>query len=308
MLKYFTPLTPFAVGWALLLSLPIFHNISLINGLAQLSLFALIVCLPAWNTGRLSYVDIGWPLGLAVIGLITLTLAQGDSLRTSMVAAVYLFVGLRMGIAALSMWRLGAFKVEFPRYQFQRRRWEKSGKSRTMLAIQVDAVMQGLANASFLAIPALIISSNANPTYSILEFVGLLIWLAAYILETLADKQKLGFLKAMKARGEKNRVCNVGLWRYSRHPNYFAEWMVWNALVIAAIPSFLALMDSIHVVGWLLLGAGLLYVPYIMYNTLVYFTGAVPSEYYSVQKRPEYRIYQRTTNRFFPGPVKPAEK
>lgn len=56
---------------------------------------------------------------------------------------------------------------------------------------------------------------------------------------------------------------------------------------------------------WLLLGAGLLFVSRIMYTTLVHYTGAAPSEHFSVQKRPEYKKYQRQTNMFFPGPVKP---
>lgn len=304
MLKYFSPLTLFVLGWLLLLNIPMLQTISLTNGIAQLILFALVVCLPAWKTGRLSYVDIGWPLGLAVIGITCLLLAEGDSLRKNVVSFVYLFIGLRMGLGAIKMWHAGAFKKEFPRYQFQRRRWEKAGKTNTMLVIQVDAVLQGLANASFLAVPAFIISANPNPSYSVFEILGLLLWFAAFVMESVADKQKLQFLREMKQQGEKNKVCNVGLWRYSRHPNYFAEWMVWNALVIAAIPSLLALFPSMPILSWVLLGATLIYASYIMYNTLVFFTGAIPSEYYSVQKRPEYKTYQQTTNMFFPGPVK----
>jgi len=55
---------------------------------------------------------------------------------------------------------------------------------------------------------------------------------------------------------------------------------------------------------WLLLGAGLLFVSRIMYVTLVYYTGAVPSEHYSGLKHPDYEEYQRQTNMFFPGLVK----
>lgn len=258
--------------------------------------------MPAFVTGRLSYVDIGWPLGVALIGLLTLLMADGDALRVGVVAFVYLFVGLRMGVAALIMWRKGAFQVEFPRYQYQRLRWEKSGKTNTMLAIQVDALMQGMANASFLAFPALVISLNPNPEYSLWEFAGLALWGFAFVFESVADKQKLSFMANMKRKGLSKQVCNVGLWRYSRHPNYFAEWMVWNALVLASIPSFFALYESLVLPQWLLLGAGLLYTSYLFYNTLVYFTGAEPAEYYSVQKRPDYKTYQAHTNRFFPGP------
>lgn len=147
--------------------------------------------------------------------------------------------------------------------------------------------------------------SNPNPTISVLEIAGLVVWVSAFAMESIADAQKVRFLREMKKAGERNQVCNVGLWRYSRHPNYFAEWMVWNALVIASIPSWPAMRSSEHFVVWLLLGAGLLFVSRIMYTTLVHYTGAVPSEHFSVQKRPEYKKYQRQTNMFFPGPVKP---
>jgi steroid 5-alpha reductase family enzyme len=308
MLKYFKPLPLFVLGWALFLFTPLFADIGLINGLAQLALFALVVCLPAWKTGRLSYVDIGWPLGLAVIGVVTYLMADGDTLRKNVVSFVYLFIGLRMFYAAIKMLKIGAFNQELPRYQFQRRRWEKTGKTNTMLAIQVDALLQGIANASFLCAPAFVIAMNPNPEYSPLEVVGLALWLAAFAMETIADKQKQAFMQDMKRRGEKLQVCNVGLWRYSRHPNYFAEWMVWNALVIAAIPSFLELFGSVPLVNWALIGAVLLYASFIMYNTLVFFTGAIPSEYYSVQKRPAYKQYQQETNMFFPGPVKQTQQ
>ena len=108
----------------------------------------------------------------------------------------------------------------------------------------------------------------------------------------------------MKVLGEKNKVCNVGLWKYTRHPNYFAEWMVWNGLIIASIPSWILLYNTESMMLWVLLGLGLLFTSRMMYTTLVYHTGAIPSEYYSLKKRPEYKSYQQTTNIFFPGPNK----
>ncbi len=196
-------------------------------------------------------------------------------------------------------------KKEFPRYQYQRLRWEKAGKTNVPLALQIDALMQGLANASFLAFPAFLIASNPTTSISIFEIIGLLIWASAFIMESIADMQKLSFLREMKRTGQKNRVCDVGLWRYCRHPNYFAECMVWNALVIASVPSWLALHSQENIVSWLLLGLGLLFVSRVMYSTLVYATGAVPSEHFSAQKRPDYKDYQQRTNRFFPGSARP---
>lgn len=299
-MKYIKPLFIFILGWIILLLSSSFNILPLLNGLAQLVLFGLVVCWPIWKTGRLSYVDIGWPWGLFVIGVLTLIFGEGYYLRVWIVAGVYIFIGLRMGLGALMLWKKGYMKKEFPRYQYQHGRWERAGKTNTAFAMQVDALAQGLANASFLAFPALIIASNPDPAISIFEIIGLVLWVLAFLMEAKADAQKLSFLRKMSAQGKKNKVCNVGLWQYSRHPNYFAEWMVWNALVIAAIPSWIALQSLEPLVIWILLGIGLLFVSRVMYLSLVYLTGAVPSEYYSLKKRPEYKNYQERVNMFFP--------
>ena len=303
-MKYFSPLFPFILGWGLLLFSENLTSISFTNGALQLLLFALVVCLPTWRTGRMSYVDIGWPWGVTLIGIITWLYGEGDSTRIAAISILYILIGSRMGMGALKMWRLGMLNTEFPRYEYQKKRWKKAGKNNTMLAMQIDGILQGLANASFLAMPAFIIATNSNTTISMLEIVGVLIWLGAFVMESIADMQKISFLKKMKALGEKNKVCNVGLWKYTRHPNYFAEWMVWNGLIIASIPSWILLYDTESMTIWILLGLGLLFTSRMMYTTLVYHTGAIPSEYYSLKKRPDYKTYQETTNIFFPGPKK----
>ena len=303
-MKYFRPLYPFLLGLVFILGTHTFYDLALLNILGQLVLFALVVCIPIWRTGRMSYVDIGWPWGLVLMGIISLYVSEGHWLRSLVISTVMILIGLRMGLGALKMWRLGLLNKEFPRYQYQRMVWEKEGKKNTALALQVDAIAQGLANASFLAFPLFIIASNSNPYFSVLEVVGLVIWVLAFAMESVADLQKAGFLKAMKKAGKQRQVCNVGLWKYCRHPNYFAEWMVWNSLVIAAIPSWLSLKGLETDPVWYLLGIGLLMASGFMYASLVYITGAVPSEYYSAQKRPGYTDYQQQTNRFFPGPRK----
>ena len=303
-MHYFRPLYPFLLGLILILSTQTFFDIAVINGLLQLVLFILVVCIPIWRTGRMSYVDIGWPWGLVLLGLVAVAYGEGYWLRVFIVSAVVIVIGLRMGVGAVNMWRLGLLQKEFPRYQYQRIVWQQEGKENTALALQVDAISQGLANASFLAFPVFIIASNSQPEFVALELAGFIVWLLAFSMESIADMQKVRFLRAMKAAGKQRQVCNIGLWKYCRHPNYFAEWMVWNGLVIAAIPSWLALRGAESELVWLLLGMGLLLASKFMYNTLVYITGAVPSEYYSVQKRPGYKDYQQQTNRFFPGPRK----
>ena len=249
----------------------------------------------------MSYVDIGWPWGVALIGIIAYCLSNNVTLAKSLIMIAYVLIGSRMGLGALKMWSLGLLNKEFPRYEYQKIRWKKSGKSNEELAMQIEALSQGLANASFLAIPIFLVFASPLTSISFLEIFGFILFALALIFETVADYQKILFLQKMKRLNKRNMVCDVGLWRYTRHPNYFAEWMVWNGLIIASVPSYIALFDSEVFWLWILIGIALLYTSRIMYITLVYLTGAVPSEYYSTQKRPAYKAYQQSTNIFFPG-------
>jgi len=308
-MKYFKPFIPFIACWILLLNSNNFQYVALINGIGQLVLFLFVVCIPIWRTGRMSYVDIGWPLGVALIGIITMILSKNVSPKIILMSSAYMIIGFRMGIGILNMWRLGLLRKEFSRYQYQKIRWKKSKKKNTQLAQQVDAISQGFANATFLSLPALMIWADSNVlnyvnNIIVLEFVGLFVFVLAIIFESIADIQKINFNKKMKKSGRKNMVCDIGLWKYTRHPNYFAEWMVWNGLIIASIPSYIGLYRQESFIIFAFLGLSLIYTSRIMYLTLVYLTGAIPSEYYSVQKRPDYKIYQESTNMFFPGPKK----
>ena len=300
-MKYFKPFIPFIACWILLFNSNNFQSVALINGIGQLVLFLFVVCIPIWKTGRMSYVDIGWPWGVALIGLITYCQINTITLSKTLIITAYILIGSRMGLGALKMWSMGLLKKEFPRYEYQKIRWKKSNKTNISLAMQVEALSQGLANASFLAIPIFLISVSTLTQISPLEIIGFTIFILSLALETVADYQKLSFLREMKSQNKKNMVCDIGLWKYTRHPNYFAEWMVWNGLIIASIPSYISLFNSEALWLWIMIGIALLYTSRIMYITLVYLTGAIPSEYYSAQKRPAYKVYQQSTNIFFPG-------
>jgi steroid 5-alpha reductase family enzyme len=299
-MKYFKPLLSFLIGCGILLVSNNFFEFTLINGALQLVLFILVVNIPAKLTGRMSYVDIGWPLGLTLIGILVLIYGQGADSKKLLAGVLFLFMGLRMGLMALLYLTKGAFKRELPRYQYQKLRWEKEGKANVTLAMQVEILVQAFANMSFLAMPALLIAWNPNPSFHWLEMVGVVLWVLSYCMESLADKQKNSFIAASVKAGNKRALCNVGLWRYSRHPNYFFEWMVWNSLIVIALPSLMALWSSESVVVMVALVGVLFMASRMMYTTLVHYTGAKPAEYYSVQKRPEYKEYQRTTSMFFP--------
>jgi steroid 5-alpha reductase family enzyme len=310
--RYYQPLLQYFICLLILITYTSFVEIALINLLVQAILFTIVVCIPIYKTGRMSYVDIAWPWGLVLLGIISFIFSDGYWVRSLLVSGMVILVGLRMGLGAVKMWRSGYLEKELSRYEYQHIRWKKKDKDNTQLALQVDAISQGLANASFLALPIFITATNTQQSFGPVEILGISIWGVALLMESIADFQKLAFLKRMKKEEKRNQVCNVGLWKYSRHPNYFAEWMVWNGLVITALPSWLALKDiqseifndQVDQILWLLLGAGLIYVSRMMYLTLVYATGAIPAEHYSAQKRPGYKDYQKTTNRFFPGPPK----
>jgi steroid 5-alpha reductase family enzyme len=293
---------PFIICFIILYLSETFNVISSINGLTQLILFIIVVSIPAFITKRMSYVDIGWPWGLVCIGVLVLINGEGYWIRKYIISGMYLIAGLRMGIGAIILLKKGYLNKELSRYEYQRLRWKKSGYSNIDISLQYEIMIQCLANVTFLALPAIIQSYNPQDFISPLEIFGYLLWLVFLIIEHLADLQKQRFLRKAFLENKNKQVCNVGLWKYSRHPNYFAEWMVWNCLIISSLPSlfyFYSIEESKII--WIGLLISLIYISKIMYNTLVYYTGAIPSEYYSKQKRPDYSEIQKKTNMFFPG-------
>ena len=275
-----------------------FQNFLLINLISQILIFLFIVCIPAYFTERMSYVDIAWPFGLIAIGIISFFYGNGYFLKKSIISMLYIIAGLRMGIGALILLKKGYLNKELPRYSYQRIRWKKKGFINDKFSVQYEILLQCFANATFLAIPAILISNNSSQTFSIIEVIGFLVWVIFFFLEHISDLQKQKFLINAKKNNLKNQVCNVGLWKYTRHPNYFSEWMIWNGLIIASFSSLLVNNSMIVFLGTT---TSLLYITILMYQTLVFLTGAIPSEYYSLIKRPDYKKYKQTTNMFFPN-------
>ena len=208
-----------------------------VNGLLQVLLFISVVCIPAYLTKRMSYVDIGWPWGLVLIGVLVLVLGEGYWLRKYIVSGMYLFAGLRMGIGSLILLKKGHLDIELSRYKYQRKRWKKAGYTNIDISLQYEIMLQCFANITFLVIPAILQAFNPQEFLSPLEILGYFFWLVFFGMEHFADIQKQQFFKKAFLENRKKQVCNVGLWKYSRHPNYFAEWMVWNSLILSSLPS-----------------------------------------------------------------------
>lgn len=148
--------------------------------------------------------------------------------------------------------------------------------------------MQAYANFAVLVIPGALICNDQHPMQP-LEIMGFAMWVLSYCWESLADQQKLSFLVAKAKAKERNVVCNVGLWKYSRHPNYFGEWMVWNSLIVMAVPSIQAL--KITFVERLGIYYTMFAISLAMFYCLVIWTGTKPAEASSAIKRPGYKKY-----------------
>jgi steroid 5-alpha reductase family enzyme len=137
---------------------------------------------------------------------------------------------------------------------------------------------------ALLSWPVAAAASDPNPTISPLMWIGAALWMAAVVGESVADRQLSAFKAVPANRG---RTCRAGLWRYSRHPNYFFEWLVWVAYAIVATPS---------PGGWLAW-----FCPALMLYFLYRVTGIPATEAQALKSRgEEYRDYQRTTSAFVP--------
>lgn len=285
-----------------------FSSHLMINILSQLVIFLLTAHLPCLLTGRMSYVDVAWPWGLVAIGILPLlSPPEVWTTRSYLVMAAFLLAGGRMALGGAIALKQGRFNQEFQRYNYQRLEWAKSGITSKdgfnfNLIMQKEIFVQAVANMGPLSIPLMVQVYGGNTSeLSLVEIAGWTLWLLSLIWEHTADKQKKKFIKECLEKKIKGQVCDVGLWGYCRHPNYFGEWMVWNSLILTTIPSSLQLLSKDPVLVNILIICGLISISYIMYLCLVHYTGAVPSEYYSLKSRPGYVQYQKRVNMFIPG-------
>ena len=128
------------------------------------------------------------------------------------------------------------------------------------------------------------------------DYLGALILLIGIAGEALADAQLRNFRIDPANKG---RVCDVGLWRWSRHPNYFFEWFGWLAYPVIAI----SIEDPLSYPFYYPWGWASLLAPVFMYWILVHVTGIPPLEQQMLRSRGErYRDYQSRTSMFFPLP------
>ena len=139
---------------------------------------------------------------------------------------------------------------------------------------------------------AVALSSASTLSWNNWHTAGAALWMSGFLLQTLADLQLYRFNQLVVRKSE---TLTNGLWRYSRHPNYFGECCVWCGWVLFAVPA-----ASAATLPWLLLA------PMIMIALLIKLSGIRHMERGITERRPDYRQYMETTSAFIPW--KPAQK
>lgn len=224
------------------------------------------------------FVDVAWAYAFAPVATFYAAAGPGWLPRRLLIAALAGAWSLRLGTHLLR--RVAAHHpVEDGRYVQLRRDWAGVFAPKMFGFFQLQAAAVAL-----LAVPFVFPAVDASPGFHPLELAGAGLWLLALAGESVADAQLAAF---KRDPGNRGRVCAVGLWRYSRHPNYFFEWLVWVAFFLIALPSPW---------GWLAVVA-----PAAILHLLLRVTGIPLNEEQAVRSKGDaYRRYQRTTNAFFP--------
>jgi steroid 5-alpha reductase family enzyme len=241
----------------------------------------------AWGvqraTGNSGWVDATWSWATGAAGM-AMALVPIDAAppgwRQWAVAAVLAAWGLRLGTHIA---RRAAAGHEDPRYAAFRRDWAPSFQARMFRFLQIQALAGFLLTLSVLAA-----TRDPTPALRAADLAALALVLLALAGEALADAQLRRFRADTANRG---KVCEAGLWAWSRHPNYFCEWLLWCAWPVMALGA-----------GWGWFALALL-APALMYWLLVHASGIPPLEAVMLASRGEaYRDYQRRVPAFFPRP------
>ncbi len=241
----------------------------------MLLLFAAVwaICVRIDNYG---YLDVVWSLSIAILASQYAIWEDGNLHRRLAFGVVGVLWSLRLGLYVLI--RVSrTHPREDTRYQTLRQRWP--GPWRFLLFFELQALI-----AVLFSLPFLLACMNGASDIGIVEILGLGLAACSTLAEWCADWQAQRF----KRRPEnQSSIVNVGLWRYSRHPNYFFESLVWWGFFFAALGSPW---------GWVTLVC-----PLLMLYLLLKVTGIPLTEKHSIERRGEaYLEYQRTTSRFVP--------
>jgi steroid 5-alpha reductase family enzyme len=227
------------------------------------------------------WTDVFWTFGTGAVCVAAALALPGEPARQLVVAVLAAVWSLRLGFHILA--RVLGSDEEDRRYANFREDWGADFQRRMFSFLQTQAL------AGFVLAAAVFVAAhNPAPFGSLLDYAALALFALALAGESLADAQLAQFKADPANRG---RVADTGLWAWSRHPNYFFEWLVWVAVALLAIaPGYPQ--------GWWALAA-----PVLMFVLLNYVSGVPPLELAMRQSRgAAFDAYAARTSRFFPMP------
>lgn len=224
-----------------------------------------------------SVIDPVWPLGFVAVAITAFVAGDGDEGRRLLILVLVAVWGLRL--SAYLFWR-NAGKGEDFRYQAMRAR---RGPNFWIISLVTIFLLQGV----LMWIVSLPVQLAAVPSrgLGLLAVAGVAAWAIGFAFETIGDWQLARFRANPASKG---KVLDTGLWRYTRHPNYFGDFMVWWGIFLVAAESGAG--------AWGFIG------PVLMTVLLVKVSGAGLLEKDIEQRRPGYADYVRRTSGFLPRP------
>jgi steroid 5-alpha reductase family enzyme len=254
--------------------------LSLGVGLLAMSLLFSVAWFLARKWDNYSLVDAVWAYGIGMTALLWLGMSGEFGWKKAVAAGLIGLWSLRLG-SHLHRRIQRAHPEEDARYAKLREVWSGRVASAFFLFFQA----QGL-SVVLLALPFLLIASDRDAAWSVWETVGLIVTVTGILGESVADSQMSGF----KSRNSDSKaVCQDGLWRYSRHPNYFFEMVIWIGFYVYACGS-----------DW---GWATVHAPVVITYLLLKVTGIPPTEAAAVARKGDaYRRYQKSTSPFIPWP------
>ena len=231
------------------------------------------------RTGDASIVDVGWAFGTGAVAIALVILASdGDAARRGLAAAMAAVWSVRLGVHLWRRIRAGA--GEEGRYRYLREHLGRRAGPGLFAFFQIQAIW-----AVMFAMPVWA-ASEATRALDWLDAVGMLVWVAGVLGESVADRQLARFRADPRRAGQ---TCDTGLWGWSRHPNYFFEWLQWWGFVALGA-------GAAH---WWVTLAGVA----VMYLFITRLTGIPYTEKQALRSRgASYRRYRREVPAFFPRP------
>jgi len=222
-------------------------------------------------------VDLGWTFSFSLIMGGCILMSDGWEPRKWLLAGMVWIWSFRL---LRHIYKRYITTDEDPRYQEIRKKW---GTRYVDLKVYFMFIFQGLI-ALVLSLPFFIVSMNKSDSWSIFEGWGVILWFIGVCGEALADKQLRDFKNNPENEGH---VCQRGLWNYSRHPNYFFEFVTWLGFGVFALGSTGGLLGLIS--------------PLLMLILLLKVSGIPLAEEQSLKSKPvAYKKYQQTTSAFVP--------